>query len=103
MEIKEINEVLEQAIADLANKDEMEAEDGMNIVEDIDAENELADMKSKKRYYDAAFNAIEELRASLEEGIDPATGTLDPETEEFHKQLGEISAEIYSRGLAFEV
>ena len=71
--------------------------------EDVESENELAELKAKKRYYDAAFDAIEELRAFLEEGIDPATGTLDPETEEFHKQLGEISAEIYSRGLAFEV
>lgn len=73
------------------------------INEDVESENKLAELKAKKRYYDAAFNAIEELRVFLEEGIDPVTGTLDPETEEFHKQLGEISAEIYSRGLAFEV
>lgn len=102
MEIKEINEVLEQAIADLANKDEMEAEDGMNIVEDIDSENEIAEKKAKKRIYTKAVAALEELQNFLWEGVSPSTGKLDPDTEEFNQLINSAIAEIHSRSLAFD-
>jgi len=102
MEIKEINEVLEQAIADLANKDEMEAEDGMNIVEDIDAENELADMKSQKRVYDKAYEALNELHLALDSGYTPSGAIADSDLISFNEKIKDLLEEIYSRGLAFE-
>lgn len=97
-----VDEVKEEDIKDLANKDEMEAEDGMNLLEDIDQENEDAENRRKLRICKKAMDAIEEYRDLLEEGIDPATGKLDPETEAWFDKLGEITDEIYSRSLAFE-
>ena len=102
MEIKEINEVLEQAIADLANKDEMEAEDGMNIVEDIDSENEIAEKKAKKAKYLKVVDACEELMEFLEEDINPATGLLDEDTDAFYQLLQQVVNETHSRSLAFD-
>lgn len=91
-----------ELLAQLAKFDEMEAQDGMNLLEDVEEENELADKKSKKRVYLAAVEAIEKLRDELEEGIDPATGKLDAETEDFFNKLGEIVDEIQSRSYAFD-
>lgn len=91
-----------ELLAQLAKFDEMEAQDGMNLLEDVEEENELADKKSKKRVYLAAVGAIEKLRDELEEGIDPATGKLDAETEDFFNKLGEIVDEIQSRSYAFD-
>lgn len=94
MDVKEL-------IASLAEFDEMEAPDGMNVAESVEEENEIAERKRQKRVYLAAIDAIERLRDLLEEGIDPATGKLDPETEAWFDKLGEISGEIYSRAEAF--
>ena len=93
---------LKDLLAKLAEFDEMEQQDGMNLLEDVEEENELADKKSKKRVYLAAVEAIEKLRDELEEGIDPATGKLDAETEDFFNKLGEIVDEIQSRSYAFD-
>lgn len=62
-----VDEVKEEDIKDLANKDEMEAEDGMNLLEDIDQENEDAENKRKLRIYKKAYEALEELSDFLEE------------------------------------
>lgn len=94
MDVKEL-------IASLAEFDEMEAPDGMNVAESVEEENEIAERKRQKRVYLAAIDAIERLRDLLEEGIDPTTGKLDPETEAWFDKLGEISGEIYSRAEAF--
>lgn len=96
MEIKDL-------LAKIAEYDEMEAPDGMNIVEDIDQENEDAENKRKLRIYKKAYEALEELCDFFEEEcIDPMTGKLDEETEAFNNQLHEVINEIYSRSLAFE-
>lgn len=93
---------IEELLAKFDGFDEMEQQDGMNLLEDVEEENELADKKSKKRVYLAAVEAIEKLRDELEEGIDPATGKLDVETEDFFNKLGEIVDEILSRSYAFD-
>lgn len=62
-----VDEVKEEDIKDLANKDEMEAEDGMNLLEDIDQENEDAENRRKLRIYKKAYEALEELSDFLEE------------------------------------
>ena len=61
-----IVEATEEDIKDLANKDEQEAEDGMNLLEketneDIDQENEDAENKRKLRIFVKAYEALEEL------------------------------------------
>ncbi len=96
MEIKDL-------LAKIAEYDEMEAPDGMNIVEDIDQENEDAENKRKLRIYKKAYEALEELSNFLEEEcVDPALGDLDEETKAFNDKINELTQEIYSRSLAFE-
>lgn len=87
----------------LAQFDDMEAEDGMNIVEgEEEFDNERSENKRKARIYKKAVIALEELKDLLEEGIDPATGKLDGETDAFYNTLTDIINEIDSRALAFD-
>lgn len=87
----------------LAQFDDMEAEDGMNIVEgEEEFDNERSENKRKARIYKKAVIALEELQGLLEEGIDPATGKLDDETDAFYNTLTDIINEIDSRALAFD-
>lgn len=87
----------------LAQFDDMEAEDGMNIVEgEEEFDNERSENKRKARIYKKAVIALEELQDLLEEGIDPATGKLDDETDAFYNTLTDIINEIDSRALAFD-
>lgn len=72
------------------------------LKEDIDTENEIAENKAKKRHYLKAVDALEELQSFLEEGIDPATGTLDEETNQFYDRITDLISEIHSRSLAFD-
>ena len=99
--LKENKMDIKNLLSQMAEFDEMEAPDGMNIAEGVEEENELAENKRRKRIYQAAADAIEKLRDLLEEGVDPATGKLDPETEAWFDKLGEVSEEIYSRAEAF--
>lgn len=87
----------------LAQFDDMEAEDGMNIVEgEEEFDNERSENKRKARIYKKAVIALKELQDLLEEGIDPATGKLDGETDAFYNTLTDIINEIDSRALAFD-
>ena len=70
--------------------------------ERLAAENEIAENKAKKRHYLKAVDALEELQSFLEEGIDPATGTLDEETNQFYDRITDLITEIHSRSLAFD-
>ena len=70
--------------------------------EDIESENENAERKRKLRVYTKAYEALEELEEELDHDVNPATGKLDPETDEFYNKLVDIGNEIYSRSLAFE-
>lgn len=106
-QLAKFEEATEEDIKDLATKDEQEAEDGMNLLEqevkeDIDQENELAELKAKKRIYTKAVEALEELQNFLWEGVSPSTGKLDPDTEEFNQLINSAIAEIHSRSLAFD-
>lgn len=95
MEVKDI-------LAKLAKFDDMEQQDGMNIVEGQEEfDDELQDNKRKARIYKKAVIALEELQGLLEEGIDPATGKLDDETDAFYNKLTEIINDIDSRCQAF--
>lgn len=70
--------------------------------EDVESENELAELKAKKRIYTKAVEALEELQNFLWEGVSPSTGKLDPDTEEFNQLINSAIAEIHSRSLAFD-
>ena len=85
---------IETLLKTLSDCDEMEATDGMNIAENLQNE-------SKKKIYLNAVESIEKLRDTLEEGINPSTGKLDAETEDFFNRLGVIIDEILSRAEAF--
>lgn len=92
-----------EILAKLAKIDDMEAENGMNIVEgEEEFDNERSENKRKARIYKKAVIALEELQDLLEEGIDPATGKLDDETDAFYNTLTDIINEIDSRALAFD-
>ena len=72
------------------------------INEDVTDEFEKAENKRKLKIYVKAYEALEELQDELSQGIDPVTGKLDSETDNFYNELTEIIDEIYSRSLAFE-
>ena len=94
---------LKDLLAKLAEFDEMEQQDGMNIVEgEEEFDDERSENKRKARIYKKAVIALEELQDLLEEGIDPATGKLDDETDAFYNSLTGIINEIDSRALAFD-
>lgn len=96
MELKDI-------LARLAEFDEMEQQDGMNIVEgEEEFDNEHPENKRKVHIYKKAVIALEELQDLLEEEVDPATGKLDDETDAFYNSLTHIINEIDSRALAFD-
>lgn len=83
--------------------DEMEAPNGMNIVDEtIEEENELAENKRKKRIYQKAIQSLEELQNFLWEGVSPTTGKLDTDGEKFNQLINTAIAEIHSRSLAFD-
>lgn len=95
MELKDI-------LAKLAEFDEMEQQDGMNIVEgEEEFDNERSENKRKARIYKKAVIALEELQDLLTEDADPATGRLDDETDAFYNKLTEIINDIDSRCQAF--
>lgn len=94
---------LKDLLAKLAEFDEMEQQDGMNIVEgEEEFDDQRSENKRKARIYKKAVIALEELQDLLEEGIDPATGKLDDETDAFYNSLTGIINEIDSRALAFD-
>lgn len=94
---------LRDILAKLAEFDEMEQQDGMNIVEgEEEFDNERSDNKRKARIYKKAVIALEELQDLLAEDADPATGKLDDETDAFYNTLTGIINEIDSRSLAFD-
>lgn len=94
---------LKDLLAKLAEFDEMEQQDGMNIVEgEEEFDDERSENKRKARIYKKAVIALEELQDLLEEGIDPATGKLDDETDAFYNSLTGVINEIDSRALAFD-
>lgn len=63
-------------------------------------EDELSDTYD---VYVKAYEALEELQDVLDQGVDPATGKLDDETNKFYDAITEMINEIYSRSLAFEM
>lgn len=100
--LKENKMDIKNLLSQMAEFDEMEAPDGMNIAEDIEEENELAENKRKKRIYQKAIQSLEELQNFLWEGVSPATGKLDADAEEFNQLINTAIAEIHSRSLAFD-
>lgn len=73
------------------------------LSENVQEENEHAEMKRSWRIYTKAYESLEELQELLVEGIDPSTGKLDADTDVFYNQLTDMINEIHSRSLAFEV
>ena len=94
MDVKEL-------IASLAEFDEMEAPDGMNIAEGVEEENEKAENKRKKRVYQKAVEALSELQDLIGEGINPAQTEAD-ETTQFYNRIQDLIEEIDSMSLAFD-
>lgn len=70
--------------------------------EDVESENELAELKAKKAKYLKVVDACEELMEFLEGCVDPATGLLDDDTNAFYQLLQEVVNETHSRSLAFD-
>ena len=86
MHIKQLNEKLSNLLS-----------------ENVEEENEHAEMKRSWRIYTKAYESLEELQELLAEGKNPSTGKLDADTDAFYNQLTDMINEIYSRSLAFEV
>ena len=86
MDIKQLNEKISNLLS-----------------ENVEEENEHAEMKRSWRIYTKAHESLEELQELLVEGIDPSTGKLDADTDAFYNQLTDMINEIHSRSLAFEV
>ena len=84
-----------------------EVTDKINAIlnESVEDENEKAELKAKKRYYDAAVEALENLQNFLWDNAGPnATESSlgDEDLDKFNLLLNDAIAEIHSRGLAFE-
>lgn len=73
------------------------------LSENVQEENEHAEIKRSWRIYTKAYESLEELQELLVEGIDPSTGKFDADTDAFYNQLTDMINEIHSRSLAFEV
>lgn len=108
MDIKEINKEIACALnEDMDDKyDRLSAlfaneEEDDNIEQEIEQENELAELKAKKRIYLKAVDGLEELHEFLLGTGSPSQG-LDSETQELCDKIQELSEEIYSRSLAFD-
>ena len=86
MDIKQLNEKISNILS-----------------ENVEEENEHAEMKRSWRIYTKAYESLKELQELLTEGIGPSTGKLDADTNAFYNQLTDMINEIYSRSLAFEV
>ena len=72
------------------------------IMEDIESENEYAQNKAMKRLYLKVVDACKELMESLTDDVDPETGLLDDDLNEFYQLLQQVVNETHSRSLAFD-
>ena len=85
MNIKKLNEEIIKVI------------EGMEEFDDERYEN-----KRIFRVYQKACEGLVMLMDELEDTANPATGTMDNETQEFYNKLSALCEEINSRSLAFE-
>ena len=85
MDIKKLNEEI------------IKIAEGMEEFDDERYEN-----KRIFRVYQKACEGLVTLMNELEDGVDPSTGSLDNETQEFYDRLSHMCEEKKSTSLAFE-
>lgn len=94
MNIKKLNEEIEYILSD---------DDFNKAYNQVKLENEEAERKAILRVFQKAHVGLEELQTWFEDNmVNPSSGEMDKETEEFYKKLQDVGNEIYSRSLAYE-
>ena len=73
-----------------------------HLYEDVTQENEAAELRRIKRVYLKALDGLEQLQTELEYSVEPGTGKMDKDTQQFYDLLTKCVNEIYSRSLAFD-
>ena len=94
MNIKKLNEEIEDILSD---------DDFNKAYDQVKLENEEAERKAILRVFQKAYGSLEELQTWFEDNmVNPSSGKMDKETEEFYNKLQDVVNEIYSRSLAYE-
>lgn len=73
-----------------------------HLSEDVAQENEAAELRRIKRVYLKALDGLEQLQTELEYSVEPGTGKMDKDTQQFYDLLTKCVNEIYSRSLGFD-
>ena len=94
MNIKKLNEEIEDILSD---------DDFNKAYNQVKLENEEAERKAILKVFQKAYVGLEELQTWFEDNmVNPSSGKMDKETEEFYNKLQDVVNEIYSRSLAYE-